>query len=143
MKECKHVKASGGTCEAPALRGQKYCYFHVASRDRIRRQREAAERGLPLQFGTLESAETVQLALTDTVNAMLSGRIDRATASTTINALKVAVVNLQNTDFDSEHSFTTYKPEHDPTIPEVEEALPPKKQAAAVGVAGQAAASGE
>ena len=132
-KECQHVKAGGGTCTSPALKGQLYCYFHVAARDRIRRQRIAAERKLPLQLPILEDAESIQLAIGDVTNAMLSGRIDYRQAALALYALQTAAANIRRTFLGSGGSFLRYAPQHDPGLPEIEEAEPappPKKTAA-------------
>ena len=32
---CNHIKMSGGRCGSPALRGQRYCYFHAPSHSTI------------------------------------------------------------------------------------------------------------
>lgn len=32
---CHHIKMSGGRCGSPALRGQRYCYFHAPSHSTI------------------------------------------------------------------------------------------------------------
>ena len=32
---CEHIKMSGGRCGSPALRGQRYCYFHAPSHSTI------------------------------------------------------------------------------------------------------------
>ena len=32
---CHHIKLGGGRCGSPALRGQRYCYFHAPSHSTI------------------------------------------------------------------------------------------------------------
>lgn len=122
MHECAHVKADGNTCRSAALRDHDFCYFHLAARDRIRRQRVAAHRKLPLQIPILEDHETIQLAITDVVNAMLSDRIDYKKAALALYALQTAAVNVKRTHFDDlDNNFEDYKPENDSGLPEIDE----------------------
>ena len=102
--ECQHVLANGSTCHAPRLRDSQFCYFHVAARDRVRRQRLAAEKKLPLQVPVLEDANTIQLALGDVVNAMLADRIDPRKAALTLYALQTASANLHRSSTSIRHS---------------------------------------
>ncbi len=120
MTECHHVKADGNTCRSAALRNESFCYFHLATRDRIRRQRIAAERKLPLQIPILEDEETIQLTITDVVNAMLTDRIDYKKAALALYALQTAAVNVKRAHFDNlSNNFKSYQPENDPSLPEI------------------------
>jgi hypothetical protein len=136
MTECSHVKANGNTCKSAAMKGSDYCYFHLASRDRIRRQRLAAEKKHAFRVPVLEDHETIQLAITDVVNAMFADRIDAKRAALALWALQTASVNLRHAEFgDTENAFLEYAPEHDPTLPELEDETPepelPEKKPAA------------
>ena len=53
---CNHIKTNGCVCESPALKDEDYCYFHIASRARRRRQQRAARLNLPFQLPLLEDA---------------------------------------------------------------------------------------
>jgi hypothetical protein len=120
MKHCAHIKADGNICQAPNLKNEDYCYFHIASRDRIRRQREAAERNLPLQIPVLEDKQTIQLALGDVANALLSDRIDPRKAALVLYALQTASANARDLDFVSDRQwYNEYSPEHDAALPEL------------------------
>lgn len=120
------------------MKGSDYCYFHVASRDRIRRQRLAAEKKHAFRIPVLEDHETIQLAITDIVNAMFADRIDAKRAALALWALQTASVNIRHAQFGKmENAFKEYSPEHDPGLPEIEdetpeEELPEKKPVASV-----------
>ena len=135
MKHCSHIKADGNICQAPNLKGKDYCYFHTAARDRIRRQRQAAERNLPLQLPVLEDRHTIQLALGDVVNALLTDRIDPRKASLILYALQTASANAKgDLEFVSDKNwYNHYSPEYDAALPELpdENEAPPKKPAQA------------
>jgi hypothetical protein len=90
---CHHVKANGALCEALPVRNQDYCYFHLLTRDRLRRQRQAARESRPLQIGILEDQEAIQLALGDLANAVLAGRVDATKAHIVLAALQTAAKN--------------------------------------------------
>jgi len=119
FQECQHVLANGNTCHAPRLQNQRFCYFHVAARDRLRRQRLAAERNLPLQVPVLEDEMTIQLALSDVVNAMLSDRIDTKKAALTLYALQTASANLKGMAAYKPETYREYQPELDASLPEI------------------------
>ena len=121
MQHCQHIFANGYTCRAIALKNQRFCYFHTATRDRVRRQRIAARRNLPFQLPILENRPAIQLAIGDVINAMFSGRLDRKTAALTLYALQIASSNLKGTkDFPADYSYKEYSPELDGSLPEIE-----------------------
>ncbi|ABF39129.1 hypothetical protein Acid345_0124 [Candidatus Koribacter versatilis Ellin345] len=97
---CNHIKANGTGCESPALRDQDYCYFHTAHRQSQRRQRRAARLNLPFQLPLLEDAASIQLAINDTLNALLAGQIDHKTAGLLLYGLQTAAINVRHIDLD-------------------------------------------
>lgn len=119
FQECQHVLSDGDTCRAPRLRHEQFCYFHVATRDRVKRQQRAAARRLPLQVPVLEDPWTVQLALGDIVNAMLNDRIDHKKAALALYALQTASANMKNlSNLGRPQSYAEYTPELQASMPE-------------------------
>ncbi len=110
---CNHVKTNGAVCESPALKGKPYCYFHTASRDRAARQRRAARSQQPFQLPLLEDANSIQLAIGETLNALLSGQIDHKTAGLILYGLQTAAANIRHTDFEVS-SFDRYVDAYEP-----------------------------
>lgn len=137
-QECHHVLASGETCRAPRVKNERYCYFHVSARDRVRRQRLAAQRKLPVQVPVLEDAMTIQLALGDVINAMLADRIDMRKAALTLYALQTASANLKNlpravqTYKEYTPELSTCVPETEPVEPETEASAPAEQSPARI-----------
>lgn len=97
---CNHIKTNGCVCESPALKDEDYCYFHIASRARRRRQQRAARLNLPFQLPLLEDANSIQLAIGETLNALLAGQIDHKTAGLVLYGLQTAAGNIRHTDFE-------------------------------------------
>ncbi len=95
---CNHIKTNGSVCESPALHDQEYCYFHTAQRQRIRRQRRAARLNLPFQLPLLEDAASIQMAISDVLNALLAHQIDHKTAGLLLYGLQTAAVNVRHID---------------------------------------------
>ena len=138
---CNHVKTNGTVCESPALKRKPYCYFHTASRERATRQRRAARLQQPFQLPLLEDANSIQLAIGETLNALLAGQIDHKAAGLILYGLQTAAGNSRHTDFEvseCDRRASAYRPEEpelkdEATITAIAEppaaasALPPKK----------------
>lgn len=132
---CHHVKAGGDLCRALPLHDQNYCYFHMLTRDRLRRRRDAERRKQPLQFPIFEDAGSVQLALTDVANAVLHGALDIDRGRLILALLRTVLVNANALSFDRSHRehFVEFHSHHlnDGTeLPDDE--TPPKIPAASV-----------
>ena len=98
---CQHVKVNGVQCGSPALRRNRFCFFHKRFRDeRIRLSADRARRSrgtfiLPV----LEDANSIQIALMEVMRLLLSNQIEHKTASLMLYALQTASSNLRNTSF--------------------------------------------
>lgn len=112
IRLCKHVKTNGSICESPALQDRDLCFFHTSSRERIKRQRRAARKQLPFQLPLLEDAESIQLAIGDTLNALLAGQIDHKTAGLVLYGLQTATHNVRHTHFRTYESTRRYEHYH-------------------------------
>ncbi len=111
IKLCHHVKANGTCCESPALRDQDYCFFHVAQRQRVRRTSRAARLQQPFSLPLLEDIESVQLAISDTLNAIVTGQIDAKTAGLLLSGLRTAARIAKTACFkiyESDRRFSVY-----------------------------------
>ena len=94
VKSCTHIKVSGVRCGSPALRGEQFCYFHQRMLRTVRypasRIRHAA---------LLEDEESIQVALMETINALLLGTIEIKRAELILRALNTAVRNARRVNF--------------------------------------------
>jgi len=125
-RQCEHVKSNGEFCGSPALRGRNYCYFHlthIGRRLRAARQSQQAQAsvqekdanpsassgqalgqqqanlgdaGAALELLPLEDANSIQIALMQVIDAILSNRLDSKRAGLVLYALQTASSNLGN-----------------------------------------------
>jgi hypothetical protein len=94
--QCLHIKPDGTFCGSPALRGRDRCYFHY---DIARRLRRRPSQTGPAPFPLLEDANAVQLALQETLSAILDDRIDHRRASLLLWGLQIAAGNSRRVEF--------------------------------------------
>jgi|SRR5579859_758303 len=99
---CQHLKINGTQCGSPALRRNRFCYFHKRFQDEsIKLSADRARRGvatfvLPL----LEDANSIQVALMQVMRLLVSQQMDHKTASLLLYALQTASANLRMTKFE-------------------------------------------
>jgi hypothetical protein len=98
---CQHLKINGTQCGSPALRRNRFCFFHKRFQDeQIKLSASRARRGtatfvLPL----LEDANSIQIALMQVMRLLLAQQIDHKTATLLLSALRTASTNLRHADF--------------------------------------------
>ena len=90
--ECRHIKPNGLKCEAMALRGKAYCYFHMRLHER--KTRPAPKSDEPLKLPVLEDRTAIQMALAEILDAFASSRLDKGDASLYLYALQIASQNV-------------------------------------------------
>jgi hypothetical protein len=108
---CQHIKVNGVQCGSPALRRQRFCFFHKhfnderirLATDTARASRPPAKRPVMFTLPVLEDANSIQIALMQVMRLLLSGRIEHKTASLLLYALQTASANLHRTRFDPNH----------------------------------------
>lgn len=104
-RQCEHVMINGEFCRNVALRGRPYCYFHLSHVGRrlreahihdVARQHHLEEALIPMELPLLEDANSIQLALTQVLNALLRNRVDTKRAGLALYGLQIASSNLAN-----------------------------------------------
>src|SRR5882724_393890 len=98
---CQHLKINGTQCGSPALRRNRFCYFHKRFQDeRIQLSADRARRGVAtFELPILEDANSIQIALMQVMRLLVSGQLDHKTASLLLYALQTASTNLRMTKF--------------------------------------------
>lgn len=107
---CNHVRTNGTVCGSVALRGGRYCYFHLRDRQRLDNLRQArivklstkapgrddmdAEILESLQLPALEDANAIQVALTSVLRAFAANHIRPRRAGILVYGLAIAAQNL-------------------------------------------------
>jgi|SRR5579862_805660 len=98
---CQHLKINGTQCGSPALRRNRFCFFHKRFQDeRIKLSTDRARRGVAtFILPVLEDANSIQIALMQVMRLLISQQLDHKTASLLLYALQTASTNLRLTDF--------------------------------------------
>ena len=86
--ECRHILPRGTKCKSPALRDRIYCYFH----DRLRHFEQDGKRDTsePLFLPSLEDARGIQMAISQILAALGSGRLETRKAGLYLYGLQLA-----------------------------------------------------
>ena len=111
--ECQHVRPSGRKCEAIAIRGHRFCYFHLQSRRNLFAvtPAEAVANGATAPVPTastltlpmLEDRTAVQMVLTEVLRALAANQIDTKRAGLLLYGLQIASRNCRKTDEIGDH----------------------------------------
>lgn len=100
VKLCTHIKVTGHTCASPALRGESFCYFH----QRMIRGVPTPSKSRIHPMALIESEEGIQVALMETINAIVRNTIDLKRASLILRALSIAARNARHVRFNRSES---------------------------------------
>ena len=104
FETCRHVKEDGAYCDSPALRGRKYCYYHLMQRGRRLRLALAQGRNEPAQLilPPLENLGSMRVALSEIVQALAAGQLDHRSAGLMLYAIQqAATVSLRVAQMDA------------------------------------------
>ena len=104
---CQHIRVNGTLCGSPALRRNRFCYFHKLHHeervelnlDRLKEAR-ARRRKLAITLPVLEDANAIQVSLMQIMRLIISGEIDGKNAGLLLYALQTASSNLPRTRFE-------------------------------------------
>jgi len=100
VKICTHVKVTGHPCGSPALSGERFCYFHQRMLRGVRTPPKSRIHPMAL----IESAEGIQVAIMETINAIARNTIDLKRATLILRALSIATHNAHRVRFDRQES---------------------------------------
>jgi len=98
---CRHIKTTGLQCQSPALLGNRFCYYHVrlASRHSNYRPNRALdpffEPGQHIRLNALEDRASIQMAISQTVNAIATGQIELKRAKAILYGLQLAAQSIK------------------------------------------------
>src|SRR5207302_19479 len=103
IPRCQHIKVNGTQCGSPALKRNRFCYFHNEWREAATRRAKskagAKPESLIRQFPVLEDANSIQVGLMHVMRLLVSGEMDSKTAGLLLYALQTASFNLRHTNF--------------------------------------------
>ena len=102
---CRHIKSDGLQCRAIALTDSHFCYFHKRLnnghslyRSTMVGKKSLMERGHIIALPPLEDRVSVQLALSEVINALACNFIDVQRANALLYGLKLAAYNARGLD---------------------------------------------
>ena len=101
IKRCEHIKTDGTQCGSPALRAERFCYFHNrCSPARLVINSARGENLVAITLPVLEDAQSIQVALMQVVQLIITGHIDNKTAGLLLYGLQTASANLRRARFE-------------------------------------------
>ena len=96
---CRHIRTNGSQCKSPALTNRDCCYFH----DRLHLHHSSYRHttatqghlipGQHIQLAPLEDRDSVQVALSQVINALATGRLETKRALALLYGLQLASTN--------------------------------------------------
>ncbi|MGD0791501.1 MAG: hypothetical protein ABR920_06995 [Terriglobales bacterium] len=102
IRRCQHLKVNGTQCGSPALRDEKYCYYHVRWTPKGMEAISHLQKEGAVMLPTLEDANSIQVALADVIRMLRTQEVDHRTAALMLYALQTASANLKHTSFEPE-----------------------------------------
>jgi len=90
-QECRHIMTSGKKCEAPALKGEHYCYYHT--RLHIAANKKIAPQD-SIEIPVMEDRFSLQLVLAQVLKHLVNNNIDRHRAGLLLYGLQIASQTL-------------------------------------------------
>jgi hypothetical protein len=103
---CQHLKVNGTQCGSPALRRNRFCYFHkLHHEERVELNLDRAKsarrsRRVTVELPVLEDANSIQVSLMQIMRLIIAGQIDGKTAGLLLYALQTASAILPRLHFD-------------------------------------------
>lgn len=100
---CHHVHPTGRRCGSPALRGERFCFFHHPTRRPPARKAGRT----PFDVPPITDPENLQITLSEIIRRLADNTLDTKRASLLLVTLQMAKANLPAMLSDmSQESFT-------------------------------------
>ncbi len=98
-RTCDHLKEDGVYCSSPALRDQRYCYFHLNLRARRVQAARARLRNEPfrLQMPILDNAHAILSGVQQVLDALADNCLSARQAAVYLYGLQMASTSLKST----------------------------------------------
>jgi hypothetical protein len=104
IRRCQHIKVNGIQCGSPAMRDERFCFFHEQCRVMNREiNMRFTEHGI-IKLPTLEDANSIQLGLSEVMRLLVTHQIDHRIASLLLRALRTAAANVRFTSCEPKQS---------------------------------------
>jgi hypothetical protein len=102
IPRCQHIKVNGIQCGSPALRSDRFCYFHKRWHEHHITIAEAKSLKVrpSINVPVLEDANSIQVALMQVIHLLLAGEIEHRTAGLALYGLQTASINVKHVKFE-------------------------------------------
>jgi hypothetical protein len=101
IRRCQHIKTNGTQCGSPALRDQKFCFYHSESRpERVEVCGEDGKALGQVLVPVFEDASAIQVMARQVAMLVLGGKIDTKKAGVVLYALQIASSNLRQVEIE-------------------------------------------
>ena len=102
IPRCQHIKVNGIQYGSPALRSDRFCYFHKRWHEHHITIAEAKSLKVrpSIDVPVLEDANSIQVALMQVIQLLLSGEIEHRTAALALYGLQTASINVKHVKFE-------------------------------------------
>jgi hypothetical protein len=118
IPRCQHLKVNGKQCGSPALRHERYCYFHDRWRqERSRKGEEEAPPSGAFELPVLEDANAIQVAVMRVMQMMINGQLTPKMGGMLLYGLQIASNNLHKIDLDPMPDEVVIDPENAGNVP--------------------------
>lgn len=97
---CHHIKMNGTQCGSPAMRTQRFCFFHLSAAGPLNCEIKSYDLRPDENFllPVLEDATSIQLAISQVMAFLIRDYIDVKKARVLLSACKLASQNLKRMD---------------------------------------------
>lgn len=94
--QCRHTLPEGRRCGSPALRGERFCYYHHAERKPVADARLRPARRNSFSLAQPRSRAAIQESLGEIIARIAQNDIDPRRAGLLLYALQIATTNLKD-----------------------------------------------
>ncbi len=98
IRRCEHIRGSGGQCGSPALRGEKFCYYHEQCQPKHIKTCDLDDDPYSsgeIKMPALDDAHAIQYVIRQVSILLLQKRIDTKHAGLLLYGLQIASSNLR------------------------------------------------
>ena len=107
IHRCEHIKINGTQCGSPSIRNRRLCFFHgrwqkqrLAIADSVASIPAGISIAPALNMPLLEDANSIQVAIMQVLQLLLTGQLQHKTAALALYGLQTASSNLRRTEFE-------------------------------------------
>ena len=97
---CRHIKVNGTQCGSPALRHNKFCFYHQDRPSKIECYFDGPYATGEIALPVFEDANSIQIVIRQIVQMVLQKKLEQKTASILLYALQIASSNLKRIELE-------------------------------------------